>query len=56
MQIPSTADTHRSIMHLYAAYVATWLIIGGYVVYLWRKGANLRKEMDELIARRRISR
>lgn len=37
-------DTARSILHLHLAYVLTWAIQIGYVLYLTRKAAALRRE------------
>ena len=45
---PSDADTARSIKHLYAAFVATWVIHIGYIFFLLRKGKRLRQEAEEL--------
>jgi CcmD family protein len=34
--------------YLYAAYIATWLIHGTYLVVLARKAARVRREMQKL--------
>ena len=35
--------------YLYAAYIATWMIHGTYLVILLRKSARLRREMESLL-------
>jgi hypothetical protein len=37
-------DTARSILHLHLAYAFTWAIQLGYIFYLTRKAAALRRE------------
>ena len=27
----------KQIMHLWAAYIVTWTLLGGYAIWLWRK-------------------
>jgi len=38
----------NSLHYLYAAYVATWAIHGGYLVILVRKYSRIRREMEKL--------
>jgi len=38
----------NSVHYLYAAYVATWAIHGGYLVILVRKYSRIRREMEKL--------
>ena len=34
--------------YLYAAYIATWVIHGAYLVILARKSSQLRREIEKL--------
>lgn len=36
------------VKFMYAAYIATWVIQGGYVVSLWRRYGRLRREKKDL--------
>jgi len=38
----------NSLHYLYAAYIATWAIHGGYLVILVRKYSRIRREMERL--------
>jgi CcmD family protein len=38
----------NSVHYLYAAYIATWAIHGGYLVILVRKYSRIRREMEKL--------
>ena len=38
----------NSLHYLYAAYIATWAIHGGYLVILVRKYSRIRREMEKL--------
>jgi CcmD family protein len=38
----------NSIKFMYAAYIATWAILGGYLVSIFRRYSRLRREMQEL--------
>lgn len=38
----------NSMHYLYAAYIVTWVIHGGYLVILARKYSRVRKEMESL--------
>jgi len=38
----------KSLHYLYAAYIATWAIHGGYLVILVRKYSRIRREMEKL--------
>ncbi len=38
----------NSVKFLYAAYIATWLIHGGYIATLIRRYSRLRKQMKDL--------
>ena len=38
----------NSLHYLYAAYIATWAIHGGYLVILVRKYSQIRREMEKL--------
>ena len=38
----------KSLHYLYAAYIATWAIHGGYLVILVRKYSLIRREMEKL--------
>jgi hypothetical protein len=33
----------QQIMHLWAAYIVTWTLLGGYSICLWRKWSALKK-------------
>jgi hypothetical protein len=41
-------DTARSLQHLHAAYILTWCVHLGYVVYLVRGFFHLRREAQDL--------
>lgn len=41
-------DTIRSLQHLHAAYILTWCIHLGYVLFLVRAFVQIKKEMAEL--------
>jgi hypothetical protein len=41
-------DTVRSLHHLHAAYILTWSIHLGYVLYLVRAFVQLRHQAEEL--------
>lgn len=41
-------DTVRSLQHLHAAYILTWCVHLGYVLYLVRGFVQVRKEVEEL--------
>ena len=41
-------DTARSIQHLHAAFILTWCIHLGYVLYLVRGFMQVRREAEEL--------
>jgi CcmD family protein len=34
--------------NLYAAYIVTWVIIGGYLVYVWRRHEAVKREETDL--------
>ena len=38
----------NAVRYLYAAYIATWAIHGGYLFILARKYSRIRKEMERL--------
>ena len=38
----------NSLHYLYAAYIATWAIHGGYLVILVRKYSRIRRDMEKL--------
>ena len=38
----------NSLHYLYAAYIATWAIHGGYLVILVREYSRIRREMEKL--------
>jgi CcmD family protein len=38
----------NSLHYLYAAYIATWAIHGGYLVIMVRKYSRIRREMEKL--------
>jgi len=38
----------RTELHLYAAYLVTWVIHIAYLLILTRKAAKLRRDADEL--------
>jgi len=38
----------NSLHYLYAAYIATWAIHGGYLVILVRKYSKIQREMKKL--------
>ncbi len=46
-------DTARSLHHLYAAYVLTWCVHLGYVIYLVRGYVNLKRDAAELRTERK---
>ena len=41
-------DTIRSLQHLHAAYILTWCLHLGYILYLVRGFTQLRREAEEL--------
>jgi hypothetical protein len=41
-------DTARSLHHLHAAYILTWCVHLGYVLYLVRGFLHLKREAEEL--------
>ena len=41
-------DTVRSIQHLHAAYILTWCVHLGYVLYLVRGFVQVKREAAEL--------
>lgn len=41
----------NSMHYLYAAYIATWVIHGTYLVILVRKYSAIRREMENLKSR-----
>ncbi len=41
-------DTVRSLQHLHAAYILTWCVHLGYVLYLVRGFVQVRREAEEL--------
>jgi CcmD family protein len=38
----------NSVHFLYAAYIATWVILGAYLISLVRRYGALRKRMEDL--------
>ena len=41
-------DTVRSLQHLYAAYILTWCVQLGYVIYLVAGFVRVKRESEEL--------
>ena len=41
-------DTVRSLQHLHAAYILTWCIHFGYVLYLVRAFVQVRRQTEDL--------
>ena len=41
-------DTIRSLQHLHAAYILTWCVHLGYVLFLVRGFVNVTREVEEL--------
>ena len=41
-------DTVRSLQHLHAAYILTWCVQLGYVLYLVAGFLRVKREADEL--------
>lgn len=41
-------DTVRSLQHLHAAYILTWCVHLGYVLYLVRGFVQVKREVEEL--------
>ena len=41
-------DTVRSLQHLHAAYILTWSIHLGYILYLVRGFVQVKREVEEL--------
>jgi hypothetical protein len=41
-------DTVRSLQHLHAAYILTWCVHLGYILYLVRGFVQVRQEVEEL--------
>lgn len=41
-------DTVRSLQHLHAAYILTWCVHLGYVLYLVRGSMQVKREVEEL--------
>jgi hypothetical protein len=41
-------DTVRSLHHLHAAYILTWCVHLGYVLYLVRGFLELRRDAEDL--------
>jgi hypothetical protein len=41
-------DTARSLLHLHLAYVLTWCVQLGYVIYLALGFTRVKRERDEL--------
>ena len=41
-------DTLRSLQHLHAAYILTWCVQLGYVLYLVRSFVQVKREAEEL--------
>jgi len=36
------------LRNLYISYAVTWTMLGGYMVYLWRRHLRLKREQDAL--------
>jgi hypothetical protein len=41
-------DTVRSLQHLHAAYILTWCVHLGYILYLVRGFVKVRREAEQL--------
>jgi hypothetical protein len=41
-------DTVRSLTHLHAAYILTWCVHLGYVLFLVRGFVQVKREIEEL--------
>ena len=41
-------DTVRSLQHLHAAYILTWCVHLGYVLYLVRGFVQVKREIEDL--------
>jgi len=41
-------DTVRSLQHLHAAYILTWCVHLGYVLFLVRGFVQVKREIEEL--------
>jgi len=41
-------DTVRSLEHLHAAYILTWCVHLGYVLFLLRGFVQVKREIEEL--------
>jgi hypothetical protein len=41
-------DTVRSLQHLHAAYILTWCVHLGYILYLVRAFLDLKREAEEI--------
>ncbi|HET9741312.1 MAG TPA: hypothetical protein VFQ00_01060 [Terriglobales bacterium] len=41
-------DTVRSLQHLHAAYILTWCVQIGYVLYLLRGFLQLKRDISDL--------
>lgn len=41
-------DTVRSLQHLHAAYILSWCVHLGYVLYLVRAFVQVKREAEEL--------
>ena len=41
-------DTVRSLQHLHAAYILTWCIHLGYILFLVRVFVQVKREVEEL--------
>lgn len=41
-------DTVRSLQHLHAAYILTWCVQIGYVLYLLRGFVRLKRDISDL--------
>jgi hypothetical protein len=41
-------DTVRSLQHLHAAYILTWCIHLGYILFLVRGFVQVKREVEEL--------
>jgi hypothetical protein len=41
-------DTVRSLQHLHAAYILTWCVHLGYILFLVRGFVQVKREVEEL--------
>lgn len=48
---PPPVSDYQAPTFVLIAYISIWMLLMGYLVFLWRKQAQLRRDVEELQAR-----